>query len=525
MPTVVFLNKVDRTGADVDRVLDQVATRLGAPVVLLSTASATGTKAVRVAARDTSSPEFEASLVALLAERSDRMLAGYVDDGAVDHDELVAELRRQVGAAAIHPVFVGSALTGVGCSLLMAAMPTLLPVAPGHPDAPPSGRVFKVERSDVAGRLAYVRMHEGTLRVRDAVRVGAQTRPITGIDVFAGAPTERRAAVTAGEIGRLSGLSEVRVGDWLGTPVPASTFHFPLPALEAVVEAVDPSAGSALRTALGQLADQDPLIDVRLEDDGRLSVSLYGEVQKEVLASTLELDFGIAVTFRETTPVCVERPVRTARAVELLRDTANPISATVGLEVRPLEPGAGVHVEVGIESRRTPLHIYKTHEAFAAAIREHVVGALGVGPYGWHVTDCLVTLTDCDYYTGDGRVPPGTTKTSAADFRRLTPVVVAAALARAGTVVCEPVARARLEVPSTSLPATIALVTRLGGRFDPPAVDGATTVLEARLAATRTSALQRELTAITHGEGVCETEVVGYAPAPAPTRRRSTRGS
>ncbi|HLK44732.1 MAG TPA: hypothetical protein VKT18_02030, partial [Acidimicrobiales bacterium] len=441
------------------------------------------------------------------------------------HDELVDELRRQVAAAAIHPVLVGSALTGAGCSLLMAAVPALLPVAPGRPDAPPSGRVFKVERSDVAGKLAYVRMHEGTLRVRDAVRVGAQTRPITAIDVFAGAPAVPKRSVVAGEIGRLAGLAEVRVGDWLGTPAPGSTFHFPLPALEAVVEPVDPSAGPALRAALGLLADQDPLIDVRLEDDGRLSVSLYGEVQKEVLASTLELDFGIAVTFRETTPVCVERPARTARAVELLRDTANPISATVGVEVRPLEPGAGVRVAVGIESRRTPLHIYKTHDAFAAAIREHVVGALEVGPHGWRVTDCLVTLTDCDYYTGDGRVPPGTTKTSAADFRRLTPVVVAAALARAGTVVCEPVARARLEVPSTSLPATIALVTRLGGRLGPPAVDGATAVLEVLVAAARAAALQRELTATTHGEGVCETEVVGYAPAAAPTRRRSSRGS
>src|SRR6202022_302238 len=96
----------------------------------------------------------------------------------------------------------------------------------------------------------------------------------------------------------------------VGPPPPGGTQtqsrYFAPPTLESVIEARRAGDRGPLRVALGQLAEQDPLINVRQVGD-ELSVSLYGEVQKEVIQATLASDFGIDVTFRETTTIYIER--------------------------------------------------------------------------------------------------------------------------------------------------------------------------------------------------------------------------
>src|SRR5205823_6122682 len=131
--------------------------------------------------------------------------------------------------------------------------------------------------------------------------------------------TVRRASVSAGEIGKLSGLGEIRIGDAIGRPRANAEHHFAPPTLETVVVPVEPGDKGRLRVALAQLAEQDPLIDVRQDDTSQeLSVSLYGEVQKEVIQATLANDFDLDVAFRETRTICVERPVGIGEAIEIL---------------------------------------------------------------------------------------------------------------------------------------------------------------------------------------------------------------
>ena len=97
----------------------------------------------------------------------------------------------------------------------------------------------------------------------------------------------------------------------------------------------------ALHAALAQLAEQDPLINLR-QDDARqeLSVSLYGEVQKEVIQATLADEFGIAVGFRQTTVICIERLAGRGAAVDRIGDPDNPFLATVGHAAGPDERAA-----------------------------------------------------------------------------------------------------------------------------------------------------------------------------------------
>src|SRR5206468_2702807 len=180
---------------------------------------------------------------------------------------------------------------------LTAGIAELLPAAARNADARPSGSVFKIERGPAGEKIAYVRMFAGTVRVRDRLRIGDDVeRKVTAVAVFDDGPAVRRSAVVAREIGKLWGLPEIQIGDPVGEPHRAVEHHFAPPTLETVVVPRSPRERGALRAALSQLAEQDPLINVR-QDDLRqeLSVSLYGEVQKEVIEATLAEEYGLDV--------------------------------------------------------------------------------------------------------------------------------------------------------------------------------------------------------------------------------------
>ena len=271
---------------------------------------------------------------------------------------------------------------------------------------------------------------------------------------------------------------------------------------------------------LAELADQDPLIDVRTGHDGLPTVSLYGRVQQEVLGSTLAEEYGIDVLFADAGVLHVERPQRLGAAVARLNTDANPYQATIGLRISPGRAGSGLRFANRAAARDMPLYLYKSGQAFTAAIERHVRRALDHGLYGWRVTDALVTLTEVGYSVADG--PPsrrGPTST-AYDFRQVTPVVVAQALRRAGTRVCEPVLRVLIEVPTPDAAAVQQLVTRWGAQLTALTAVGDLTRLEARLVAARLHELQRQLPDLTGGEGSLEPRFDGYEPVngPPPTR-------
>ena len=117
-----------------------------------------------------------------------------------------------------------------------------------------------------------------------------------------------------------------------------------------------------LRVALAQLAEQDPLINVRQDDTRReLSVSLYGEVQKEVIQATLASEFGLDVAFRETTPICIERPDRHRRGS---RDPARGVESVSRHDRAARRAGAerlGHRVPAAtVDHAHVPLYVYKT---------------------------------------------------------------------------------------------------------------------------------------------------------------------
>jgi ribosomal protection tetracycline resistance protein len=529
IPTLVFVNKIDRGGAADERVLRELRDKLDLAVLPMGSVSGLGTRGAEVTPSGAADAGYTSRLVDLVAGQDDRLLADWVDDEtAVPYRRLWAELAAQTGQARVHPVFFGSAVTGAGVAALTAGLRELLPAAQGDPGGPVSGAVFKIERGPAGEKIAYARLFSGTVRVRDRLQVaglggdgpGGEGK-ITAISVFDRGRAVRRPSVAAGQIGKLWGLAEVRVGDQLGVPrTTRPGHHFDPPTLETVVVPARPADKGALHLALAQLAEQDPLIDLR-QDDLRqeVHVSLYGEVQKEVIGATLAADFGLEVGFRETTTICVERPLGTGAAVERLHKAPNPFLATVGLRVEPGPAGSGVRFAVEAELGSMPL-------AFFAAVEDTVRQTLGQGLYGWEVTDCQVAMTHSGYLAkhslGHQRFNKSMSSTGE-DFRKLTPLVLMDALRQARTVVCEPIHRFRLEVPDDTLVTVLPVLARLEAVPGTPARRGPSYRLEGEVPAARVHQLQQQLSALTRGEGVLETAFDRYRPVrgPFPTRPRT----
>jgi ribosomal protection tetracycline resistance protein len=479
LPTVFFVNKLDRRGARPGEVLDEIRAKL--------------TPAAVVPGAD--------GAAEVLAEHDDAILAAYVDDPAsLGADRLRRALAVQSRRALVHPVYFGSAITGAGVPELTAGIREFLPAVEGDPDGPASGSVFKVERGPAGEKIAYVRMFSGTLRERDRV-----PGKVTAISVFDHGGARRRGSVSAGQIATLRGLDAVRIGDPIGRPGGAAAGHlFAPPTLETVVEPRHPADRGALHAALSQLTEQDPLIDLRLAGN-EIFVSLYGEVQKEVIQATLADGYGIEVTFHESTTICIERPVGTGAAAEFIGRA--PFRATVGLRIEPAAIGSGVGYRLAVELGSMPLSFFR-------AVEETVRETLRQGLHGWAVTDCAVTLTH------SGFTPPPST---AGDFRNLTPLVLMDALKQAGTAVFEPMHRFRLEIPVDTLGTLLPVLAALRAVPETPVSHGASGVLEGLVPAGRVHELTRQLPGLTRGEGVLESGFDHYRPVrgAVPTRPRT----
>jgi ribosomal protection tetracycline resistance protein len=527
IPTLILVNKIDRAGADFERVLEEVQHKLTPAVVAMTAVQEEGARGASVTPCDAADAGFRARVLEILAEHDAALLRDYVDDEVVPPLRLSNALAAQTARGQVHPVFCGSALTGAGVEELTAGIRKLLPASAGDSDAPLAGLVFKIERGSAGDRVAYVRIFSGTVGTRDRVRFGEGGEDkVTSIRVFLDGADVQRSSASAGEIAKLWGLTEVQIGDSIGDVEARPLAHeFAPPTLESVVVPADPADVQRLRVALAQLAEQDPLINVRQDDTRReISVSLYGEVQREVIEATLAADYGLEVGFRETTPICIERPTATGEAVELLNTPTNPFHADLGLRIEPAMPDSGVEVRVEVDPRAAPLYVFKTFESFVEHMDEYVGLALEAGLFGWQVTDCVVTVTKIGYSLADGPPSRRGPMPTAGDIKRLTPLVLMQALEKGGSTVCEPVFRIRAEVPTEAIGPVLAALGRLGAEAGAPSAWGALSVLETALPASGVRDLRRQLPGLTGGEGVVESEFAGYqrVAGDPPTRKRTT---
>ena len=518
IPTIIFINKIDRSGAQSDELIKRVKEKLTEHIIPLYRTEHIGTKQASVVQNHLHDPTFLQACIEQLALGDEQLLAAYVEGETITEGQVRTSLMQQVGEAKLYPVFFGSALTGVGVKELLADLGSYFPSNTSLEDAPLSGVVFKLEKEVTGEKVAYVRVFSGSMRVRTDVNlqrrkhdgeIETYTGKIQKLHLFWEGKTVQAQQVGAGEFCKVWGWKEVKIGDvvgeWSGH---IKTLHFATPKYETRIEAKRREQDHQLYQGLLELAEEDPLISV-LKDDVHQTIYLriFGEVQKEVIETMLKEHYGLDVRFSETSIVCIEKPRGTGQAIEIMGAADNPFMATVGFLVEPGPAGSGITYKS--TPGALPLHFHR-------AIEETVRATLAQGVYGWEVTDIMVTLTHTGYgsHRQDG--------TKGGDFRNLVPLVLMEALSQAGTDVYEPINQFELSVPVHAISTCMFKLSQLRAVYEQPILHNDTFLLTGMLPVATTEEFRRELPSFTEGEGVFLAQEAGFLKKDGeyPTRKR-----
>ena len=519
LPMLLFVNKIDRLGARGDALRAEIRHRLQLRVLAMNAPVGLGSRSATVVPYNREDAMWRDRAIDLLAEADERVIAEFDRTGGHPSAAfLKTALRAQIADGAVAPLFFGSAITGAGVPELLAGVAAWLPPAAEATDAPIDATIFKIARRPSGEKIAYARLFTGTLATRQRVTLHRLDpfgdmehveERITGIEgVVPGAVSPSQIA-RAGEIVALHGLRAARIGDRIdpeGTDPRDIAPAFPPPALESVVRPLDLGQLTPLRAALEQLAEQDPLITLRQRNDaGEVSLRLYGEVQQEVIAETLAREYGITVTFGPTQTICIERPRAMGEHAEFIFAEGNPFLATLGFRVEPAAPGGGL---------RYVRELGSLPPAFYRAIEESVHETLMQGVFGWEVTDAIVTLTDVGY---------SSVMSTAADFRKLTPLVLMETLRHAGTDVHEPVEALELDIPEATFAAVCGALLNARATVRDVLGDGASQRIVCEIPTAELRAVEQGFPGLTHGDGGWTSEFAGYVPVSGdpPTRART----
>ncbi|KLA26958.1 elongation factor G [Bacillus cereus] len=508
IPTILFVNKIDRSGANTEKVMKQIKEVLSNEAFPFYSVLNVGTKGAQIIAYKPYDDCTE-----LLAPYNESLLASYVNDEIVPDVLLREELEKQIQQASVYPIFFGSAMTGIGVTELLENISTLFPANKSAENETLSGVVFKIEREPSGEKIAYVRVFSGRLHVRKYVDIQrgdvlGHKEKVKKICLFHNGNVVQASIVPSGEFCKVWGLNDIKIGDIIGERTDyIKDIHFAEPQMEASIDAVSKERIHDLYAALMELCEEDPLIKVWKDDvHNELYIRLFGEVQKEVIETTLFEKYNLQVTFSNTRVVCIEKPIGIGNSVEVMGEKANPFYATVGFKVERGELNCGITYKLGVELGSLPL-------AFHKAIEDTVFQTLKQGLYGWEVTDIIVTLTHTGY---------ASPVTTASDFRNLTPIVLMDALKQAETHVYEPINEFELTAPEHAISTAMYKLAAVPATFREPILNNNSYQLTGSLPVAKTENFKRMLHSFTEGDGIFTTKPAGFTKlmAPFPTRKR-----
>ena len=466
LPVFIFINKMDRPGADRDEILQNLQQKLS-PACLPADA--------------------EEETLALCNEG---LMQEYLEGGTLTAERLVAAVARREW----FPCFLGAALRQEGITGLLEGLDRLTLPPAYLPDF--AAWVYKISTDPQGNRLTHLKVTGGTLRVRMPLPNGEK---ITQIRLYNGAKYQTAEEIPAGTVAAVTGLTRTRAGEGLG----AAREETP-PLLEPVISCrVVLPEGADPRTALAQLrqlAQEDPQLRPEWEEQKReIRVRLMGEIQREILQSVAMERFGLAIGFEEGSILYKETiaaPVEGIGHYEQLRHYAE-----VDLLMEPLAPGSGLQFACGCPTDRLDLNwqrLILTH----LAEKTHK-GVLTGAP----ITDMKITLIA-------GRAHPK--HTEGGDFREATYRAVRQGLRMAKSILLEPQCRFTLTVPTEQLGRALNDLQQREAETEPPELLPETATLRGTAALSMLRDYPAEVVRYTHGRGHLTWEPDGYAPCRHP---------
>ena len=493
IPTVIFINKIDQAGVDLQSVVQSVRDKLSADIIIKQTVSLSPEIVLE---ENTDIEAWDAVI-----ENNDKLLEKYIAGEPISREKLVREEQRRVQDASLFPVYYGSAKKGLGIQPLMDAVTGLFQPIGEQGSAALCGSVFKVEYTDCGQRRVYLRLYSGTLRLRDTVALaGREKLKITEMRIPSKGEIVRTDTAYPGEIVILAD-DTLKLNDILGNEklLPQKTqIDNPMPLLRTTVEPQKPEQREALLNALVEIADTDPLLHFEIDTvTHEIMLSFLGKVQLEVICSLLEEKYHVGVAMKEPSVIYLERPLRKAEYTIHIEVPPNPFWASVGLSIEPLPIGSGVQYESRVS-------LGYLNQSFQNAVMEGVLYGCEQGLYGWKVTDCKICFEYGLYYS------PVSTP---ADFRLLSPIVLEQALKKAGTELLEPYLHFEIYAPQEYLSRAYHDAPRYCADIVSTQIKNDEVILKGEIPARCIQEYRNDLTNFTNGQGVCLTELKGYQPA------------
>ncbi|MES0327299.1 MAG: elongation factor G [Gammaproteobacteria bacterium] len=447
VPRMVFVNKMDRVGADFLRVVDQIKSRLGSTPVAMQVAIGAEEdfegvvdlikmKAIRWSEENMGSNfsegEIPEDLLELCQEKREQMLEAaaeaneelmdkYLEQGDLAPEDIKRGIRIRTLANEIVPAFCGSAFKNKGVQAMLDAVVDYMPSPIDVPaiegiledgsvgrrsssdDEPFAALGFKIATDSFVGSLTFFRVYSGVLKTGDAVYnpvKGKKERVGRIVQMHANSREEVK-EVRAGDIAAAIGLKDVTTGDTLcdvNKVITLERMEFPEPVISVAVEPRTQADQEKMSIALGKLAHEDPSFRVQTdEESGQTIISGMGELHLEIIVERMKREFSVdanvgnpQVAYRECLRKTVEQETKFVR-----QSGGRGQYAHIYLRVEPLEPGSGYEFVSEIVGGAVP-------KEFIPAVGKGVQDQMRNGVVaGYPIEDVRVTLYDGSYHDVD----------------------------------------------------------------------------------------------------------------------------
>jgi len=552
VPRLAFVNKMDRTGANFDKVVEQLKSRLGAyPVPMqVPVGAEDGFDGVIDLLKmkrihwDTASQGtlFEygeipaellekakaerAFMVEAAAEANEGLMDKYLEGGELTEDEIIAGLRERTLKVEIVPVFCGTAFKNKGVQAMLDGVIQLLPSPSDRPPvqgidendkedtrtaddkSPFSALAFKIMTDPFVGSLTFFRVYSGVLNSGDAVYNPIKSRKERVGRILQMHSNERSEIkeVRAGDIAAAVGLKDVTTGDTLCAMDHVITLErmtFPEPVISMAVEPKTKSDQEKMGMALGRLAQEDPSFRVRTdEESGQTIIAGMGELHLDILVDRMKREFNVEanvgkpqVAYRETIRKAVKAEGKFVR-----QSGGKGQFGHVWLEISPNEQGKGYEFENAIVGGVVPKEYIP---AVDKGIQEAVANGIMAG---YPIVDVKVRLVDGSYHEVDS---------SEMAFKIAGSMGFKEGFNRASPVLLEPIMKVEIVTPEDYLGDVMGDVSRrrgiLQGQEDSPSGK----IINAMLPLGEMFGYATSLRSMSQGRATFTMEFDHYAEAPA----------
>lgn len=553
VPRLVFVNKMDRIGANFPRVVDQIRNRLGAnahPIQLpigsednftgivdliemkaYKYTNDLGTDIQVVDIPEDYKEEAESahnSLIEAIIETDDALMEKYLEGQEINADALKQALRKAVCEVKIVPVTCGTAFKNKGVQLLLDAvieyLPSPIDVPPIQgilPDGSPAERsnndqepfsalAFKIMTDPYVGRLTFIRVYSGTLQAGSYVMnttKGKKERISRLLQMHADQRNEIQ-EVHAGDICAVVGLKDTTTGDTLcveNAPIILESIHIPTPVISIAIEPKTKADQEKLSMSLSKLAEEDPTFVVRQDEEtGQTIISGMGELHLEIIVDRLLREFKVQanvgkpqVAYRETITKEVEIEGKYIR-----QSGGKGQYGHVWLKLVPQERGKGYEFSNKIVGGVIPREYIP---AVDKGIQEACAGGVIAG---YEVIDFKVELFDGSYHEVDS---------SEMAFKIAGSIAFKDGVKRAGPQLLEPVMKVEIEVPEEFIGDVIGDLSSRRGRVEgmEPIEGTSTQRVRAMVPLADMFGYATDIRSKTQGRGTFSMEFAQYEPVPS----------